>query len=293
MSLYLVRERLQAGEHVVYFDYDEDDGGKSMAMRLRSLNLDPNLAANLHYFNPQGIGRDGEKWQVLRRMIRKYSPSLVIVDTMAPAMVELGLNETDNAEVGAWYRHAFRLISGVKPRPALVIIDHVTKSGEGRGRWARGAGDKLGRVHAAFAVESTVPFSRTAPGQVNLVIAKDRGGEIGREGDTVALVKFNPSNGGQFLGISIEVPSQASLAELSAGVNAVKAEVRSRIRLQMQSDASQRWWLAKDLKKNAGAKAEVVNEVIEDMIRDGVLWEDLQGRTKVYGLPHMIVDDAE
>ena len=287
VSLYLVRERLLAGESVVYFDYDEDDGGRSIARRLLELGSQPEEVANLHYFNPQGIGRDGDQWSRMRMTVRRCNPTLVVVDTMAPALVELGLNEKDNAEVGAWYRHARWLLSAASSRPALVIVDHVVKSGEGRGRWARGAGDKLGRLHAAYGVDSTTPFSRDKPGQINLLIAKDRGGEVGREGEVAATVRFNPSNNGAHLAISIDVPAQASLADLAQAHENVKQEAKDRIFRVIAEEPDNRQWTARDLKRAVAMQSAVVDEALDDLSNAGLLMCAITGRTKRYSLPHI------
>jgi hypothetical protein len=215
VALHLVREQLSLGNVVAYLDYDEDDAGKSIALRLRSLGIAPPLVRHgLRYLNPQGMGRNQEQWSKLKQQLKIWKPTLVVVDTMAPALVELGLNEKDNSEVGAWYAHARWLLRGLKPQAALVIIDHVVKSGEGRGRWARGAGDKLGRLHAAYGVESAAPFDRMTPGFIKLTVAKDRAGEIGREGETASIVKFFPSNLGESLKIIIDTPDSTDYSML-------------------------------------------------------------------------------
>ena len=290
VALHLVRERLEAGESVVYFDYDEDDGGRSMALRLKELGMTPDKVSALHYFNPQGIGRDGSQWARMRKLIRRHQPTLVVVDTMAPALVELGLNEKDNAEVGTWYRHARWLLSGATPRPALVIVDHVVKSGEGRGRWARGAGDKLGRLHAAYAVESTTPFSRTTPGQINLLIAKDRGGEVGREGEAAATVKFNPTGKDGHLEITVEVPGSSSLADLAQAHENVIAEARRRLISMIEAEPANRSWPSRDLKRGANMKPAQVDEALEQLVDDGVLVAEAHGRSTHYVLATSITE---
>jgi hypothetical protein len=270
VSLFLVRERIEAGETVAYLDYDEDDGGKSMALRLLSLGVNPDLVSqHLRYLNPQGLGRNQLAWLKLKQQLKQWQPSLVIVDTMAPALVELGLNEKDNAEVGAWYAHARWLMRGIKPQASLVIVDHVTKNGEGRGRWARGAGDKLGRLHAAYAVESTVPFSRTNDGYISLVIAKDRGGEVGREGEAAATVKFHPYDNGSRLDIKVDVPSSAPIGALSLQYENQKKVIRSRIIGEMR--ATNAPMSRTQLKKASGESTPAVDTVIDEMLNNGVI----------------------
>ena len=283
VSLYLVRERIEAGDTVVYLDYDEDDGGKSMAMRLMALGAKPDMVSKyLRYLNPQGLGKSGSNWSRLRTQIREWKPSLVIVDTMAPALVELGLNEKDNAEVGAWYAHARWLLRGIKPQPALVIIDHVTKSGEGRGRWARGAGDKLGRLHAAYAVESSVPFSRKNPGHIRLIIAKDRGGEVGREGEAAASVKFTPHNDGQRLDISVDVPESADIGSLAAqNDNRRKVMLDRIVAVLRTSDGS---LTPSEIKRATHLRGPEADDVLNEAIESKLLVADTSGRVVRYRL---------
>lgn len=283
VSLFLVRERIEAGETVAYLDYDEDDGGKSMAMRLLSLKVNPDLVSkHLRYLNPQGMGTGQLAWLKLKQQLKQWQPSLVVVDTMAPALVELGLNEKDNSEVGAWYAHARWLMRGIKPQAALVIVDHVTKSGEGRGRWARGAGDKLGRLHAAYAVESTVPFSRTNPGHIRLIIAKDRGGEVGREGEAAAVVKFNPHNEGQNLDISVDVPESSGLGNLALQHENRKAILKDRLISTMMASGDLMTYA--EIKKAIRANSQEGIEVIDEAIDNGLLIADSTGRTTKYSL---------
>jgi len=268
VSLYLVRERIEAGETVAYLDYDEDDGGKSMALRLLSLGVNPSLVSeHLRYLNPQGMGKGQLAWLKLKQQLKAWQPSLVIVDTMAPALVELGLNEKDNAEVGAWYAHARWLMRGIKPQAALVIVDHVTKNGEGRGRWARGAGDKLGRLHAAYAVESTVPFSRTNDGFINLVIAKDRGGEVGREGESAATVKFHPRDNGSRLDITVDVPSSAPIGALSQQYDNQKRAIKTRIVHELR--ANDQPHSRSQIKKLMNDSTPAADAAIDELISQG------------------------
>ena len=284
VSLHLVRERLEQHETVAYLDYDEDDGGKSMALRLRSLGVDSGLVRDfLRYLNPQGMGSNQLAWIKLKEQIREWKPTVVIVDTMAPALVELGLNEKDNSEVGAWYAHARWLLRGLKPQAALVIIDHVVKSGEGRGRWARGAGDKLGRLHAAYGVESTVPFSRTNPGHIRLVIAKDRGGEVGREGESAAVVKFNPSNNGQKLEILIDTPESADLSSLVQQHENRKGVVKDRLIVALRNAGIDGLTFS-ELKRAAKTTGPEGIEVINESIDDGTFAQDDSKRVIRYTL---------
>jgi hypothetical protein len=77
-----------------------------------------------------------------------------------------------------------------------VVIDHVVKSKDGAGRWARGSGAKLAVVDGvAYLIDPMVPFSQTQSGHAQLRVAKDRHGSIGGAGQLVGIVRFYVANG--------------------------------------------------------------------------------------------------
>ncbi len=62
---------------------------------------------------------------------------------------------------------------------AVVLVDHVTKSTEGRGRFAIGAQAKMAALDgAAYSVEVAEPLGRGLRGAVRLWIGKDREGAV-------------------------------------------------------------------------------------------------------------------
>ena len=79
---------------------------------------------------------------------------------------------------------------------AVLISDHVTKSTETRGRWARGSSAKLGRYDgASYSAELVQAYSPTVAGKVRLRVSKDRNGGIGVAGQIVAEINFTPLEG--------------------------------------------------------------------------------------------------
>ncbi|UYM03444.1 hypothetical protein [Solicola gregarius] len=64
---------------------------------------------------------------------------------------------------------------------AAVSLDHVTKSREGRGRWAIGAQHKLsGLDGASYVLDNRTPFGVGLTGRTTVRIAKDRPGQLRR-----------------------------------------------------------------------------------------------------------------
>ncbi len=88
-----------------------------------------------------------------------------------------GLAGRDDGDVAAWLellpRWAARL------GPAVLVIDHVVKDPESRGRWATGSQHKLaGLDGAAYALTAVQPFGRGMTGRSRLTVEKDRSGQV-------------------------------------------------------------------------------------------------------------------
>jgi hypothetical protein len=95
-----------------------------------------------------------------------------------------GLDLLDNKDVATWLSRLPRRIADLGP--AVILIDHVTKSREGRDRWAIGAQHKLAGIDgAAYTIDAVHPLAHLASdtlepvtGVSKITIAKDRPGGV-------------------------------------------------------------------------------------------------------------------
>ena len=111
-------------------------------------------------------------------------------------MATYGLSINDNDDVASFYRRLPRRFADAGP--AVVLIDHVTKTREGRGRHAIGAQHKLAAIDgASYIIESVTPFAPARFGLSRLLIAKDRPGRIREhlDGKTVAELHLHSEPG--------------------------------------------------------------------------------------------------
>jgi hypothetical protein len=106
------------------------------------------------------------------------TPNLVVLDGMAECLTSCNAHEDSNTEVLAFLRTFIRPFADAGC--AVLICDHVTKGQDGRGRFARGAGSKLGRYDGAvFQIEMGKAYTPQQEGFVRLRVAKDRTGGLG------------------------------------------------------------------------------------------------------------------
>lgn len=103
---------------------------------------------------------------------------LVIIDGVTEALTLFSTSSKDNDEVTHWVRNVPRLIAR-RTGAAVVMIDHVTKDADTRGRFAIGGQAKMAALDgAAYLVEVLEPIGIGMRGSIGLRVAKDRPGHV-------------------------------------------------------------------------------------------------------------------
>lgn len=165
------------GERVLFIDFESDAG--LIVERLLEFGAQPDeIRKFLTYVRPEvrpdTTTQDLNAWLDLLR--GRYA--LAVIDGVTDALGMFGYSTKDNDDVTTWARQLPRRIAD-RTGAAVVLIDHVTKDGESRGRFAIGGQAKLSSLTgAAFTVEVVRPLGRGLRGVVVLRVAKDRPGFI-------------------------------------------------------------------------------------------------------------------
>lgn len=164
---------LEAGGSVLYLDPEDTPKG----FVNRALGLGGDEAAirdRVHYLhNPAP-----EEIIAAQAWAAANPPNLVVLDGMAESLASCQMNEDSNPEVLEFLRSYLRPFA--EAGCAVLILDHVTKAQDGRGRFARGAGSKLGRYDGAvFQIEMGKAYTPSEEGFVRLRVSKDRTGGLG------------------------------------------------------------------------------------------------------------------
>lgn len=178
LALCAVADCLIAGEPVLYVDFEDDAkgvGGRLLLLGVpRAVVTEPKLFA---YVRPEtGWATDDERKAFERLLIERFS--LAVLDGVTESMGLFGLIGKDNDNVATWQRTLPNAIARATGA-AVVCIDHVTKSTDGRGRFAIGAQQKMaGLSGAAFTIEPETPFGRGLAGEASVRVGKDRPGYL-------------------------------------------------------------------------------------------------------------------
>ena len=191
---------MKAGGSVLYIDPEDTPAG--FTRRSLQFGAAPDdLIHRCHYLHnpaPEDIAA-AQRWAAANR------PTLVVLDGLAESMASEGLVEDKAGDVLQFFRERLRPFAE-KAGAAVLVSDHVSKSSEERGRWARGSGAKLGRYDGvSYNIGLIEAYAPGHAGAVKLTVAKDRNGGVGRVGQTVAEVHFTPESDNRTL-VSFRMP---------------------------------------------------------------------------------------
>lgn len=166
-----VVERLMAGDRVLYVDFE--DRANEVLPRLRALGLKREHLSNLDYMTPEGPA-DG----TFSKLITENAYELALIDGVTAAMGEYQLKSNAQDDVTAWHKLLPRWIAK-HTGAAVVVIDHVSKSRDERGRFAVGSQAKMAALTGAgFYVDVSRGLAPGAVGELRIYVGKDRPGGV-------------------------------------------------------------------------------------------------------------------
>lgn len=179
-ALSAVLDELTRGEHVVYLDFEDDEGG--IVGRLLAMQVDREvIRTRFHYLRPTEALGSGIHLDDLRATVTESVATLTIIDGVTEAMTLHGLNPLDNKDIATFGRILPRRLAAMGP--AVACLDHVVKDRDGRGRYALGGVHKLnGLDGAAYLLDNRTPFGIGMRGVSTIKNAKDRPGQLRRHG---------------------------------------------------------------------------------------------------------------
>jgi AAA domain len=167
---------LSAGGRVLFVDFESDAG--AIVERLRLLEADDEaVRARFAYVHPEVDPRNPNEAATFEAMLTQRF-DLAVLDGVTDAVGLFGLESRDNDALTMWARLLPKRIADATGA-AVVMVDHVTKDAESRGRFAIGGQAKLATITgAAYTVETAQPLGRGLRGVIVLRVAKDRPGYI-------------------------------------------------------------------------------------------------------------------
>ena len=208
VALLAAASQLDAGERVVYIDFEDDP--ETAVERLRALDVPVEaIESRFRYLRPDEPLSESSRVDLEAALTPR--PSLVVIDGMTEALAMEGINLNDNTEVAKWIVGLPRRIAR-NTGAAVLIIDHQAKDGASRGKFAIGAQHKLAGIHAAYSIKAVKPFGRGLNGGSQIKVEKDRPGHVRRHADEKVIAEMSftsePDSGAVMIELSPPNPEQ-------------------------------------------------------------------------------------
>jgi hypothetical protein len=178
LALALAVEEAERGNVVVFVDADGNGGGVVLE-RLRALGLtDGQVRRHVRYLAPVEPMLDPPILADVERMIAGEPITLVVGDSTDALLALHGLDPNATVDCERFYRRI------VEPwgahGAAVLLLDHVVKNRDQRGRFAIGSQRKTGRAEVVLGLEVATPLTRGGRGVVRITTYKDRPGYLAR-----------------------------------------------------------------------------------------------------------------
>lgn len=183
LALVAAVEVVRAGGAAMYVSFPGESGKGEIVERLRQLGLTEREIIRFLFLEPKlPLTTPGALEQV-KTLIEGWAPilRLVVLDSVGSALELAGMDSNSERDVQRFAREVvgpFRS-SGA----AVVLIDHVPKAAEGRGKFAIGSQRKVGMVDAHLSLETRREFGRGRTGIATIRTRRDRIGQLAHEAE--------------------------------------------------------------------------------------------------------------
>jgi hypothetical protein len=177
-----VAEVIAGGGHALIVDFEDYEAttvDRLLAIGVTDLDC-------VHFLHPEEplLHRDHSKITAaqvdLTEVLNTWPITLAVFDGVTEGMGLEGLTPLDNSDIARWYRHVPRQTT--RAGAAAIVLDHVVKSKDDRGRYAIGGVHKLnGLDGAGYRLEALEPFAPGHTARIRLTVQKDRPGIVRAE----------------------------------------------------------------------------------------------------------------
>jgi hypothetical protein len=178
VALMLAVDETRAGKHVVWISLESESDGRETVSRFRELGGTEQDLARFHFVAPEApIGSPGAR-ETLDRLIETTRPTLVVVDAYIGVLDLHGLDPTLAIDIEKIGRLLFRPLE--RHGAATIVLDHLAKNRETRGKFSIGSERKVGAVAVHLGLEVVTPLRRGGHGLVKLRVHKDKPAHLHR-----------------------------------------------------------------------------------------------------------------
>lgn len=192
LTLAVAADDIRAGRGVIWVDTD-DMGASAILERLRAFDAgDDEIRRLFAYMRPEEALTDDARDDLLA-LIDELGVRLMVNDAFNSSLTLHGLSPNDTEDVEAFWQ---RVIAPVCRRGVgAVMLDHVVKNREARGRYAYGSERKSTGSDVHLGLRVVEPFGRGRRGKAKITVNRDRIGFLERPGPGLFVLDSEPDTG--------------------------------------------------------------------------------------------------
>jgi hypothetical protein len=173
---------------------DLENGAATMLDRLRAVALtDEAIRRGFVYLVPEEPMTEATVLADVETLLASKRPALVVFDSFTGALALHGLDPNSGVDVERFYRTVVGPLQA--SGAAIVLLDHLTKDREKRGKFSIGSERKLGGADVHLGFEVVRPFGRGKTGLVRIITHKDRPGHLPRPRAAELELASDPETG--------------------------------------------------------------------------------------------------
>jgi hypothetical protein len=177
LALILAKAEMNIENPVAWVDLD-DMGAGAILQRLRALNVPDNTIDQFFlYYQPEQRLKDKLLDDVLMQLT-VTGTRLMIIDAFNPALNLHGLDPNSTPDIETFWREIADPIA--KTGTAPLLLDHVTKNAETRGKYAYGSERKASGATVHLGTHNLTTLAIGTTGRTILTVHKDRPGYLPR-----------------------------------------------------------------------------------------------------------------
>jgi hypothetical protein len=175
VALAAVADELQRGNRAAYIDIDHNGAG-ALGGHLLTLGVPLDTVCDEDVFRVASPGDDIEVDALVADLVA-WAPDVVVLDSVGELVPILGGNSNDSDEFTMIHRRVLGPLAAAGA--GVIVVDHLAKGAESRGRGPVGAGAKRRIIGGAMLrITLATPFAPGRGGKAHLNVFKDRHGGL-------------------------------------------------------------------------------------------------------------------
>lgn len=219
IAQHAVTTTLDTDGRVLYIDFESDAPDVTGRLTALGTGREQLLSDAFAYVRPEASPHTFAEAPEFAQLLTQ-DWTLCILDGVTEALGLSGKSTMDNDEITAWMRDIPRTIARATGA-AVILVDHVVKSQEGRGRFPIGGQAKMAAIDGTgYLVEPLTALGQGLDGSLTIRVTKDRPGTVrAHAGDwrktdrtqEAARIRLDSSTGDGSTRITVQPPEYGEM----------------------------------------------------------------------------------